>query len=146
MARKVSDKLEQRIKKVEPEKIALSTKNNLPDLPPEFPKDFNKITETSHNNLSKNKLKYPNGKEDFDLPEIDNITELFDNNKSRNRKQNDVKTSQKDIDTHMVTGESKELYSNAENLNSEALLNELELMVNEYEKNDNFAITGGRDE
>ena len=96
--------------------------------------------------MNKNKLKYLNDKEDFDLPEIDNITKLFDNKKSGNSKQNNMRKSQKDIDTHKTADKNNELYSNTENLNSEALLNELELMVNEYEKNDNFAITGGRDE
>ena len=139
VARKFSDKLENRVKKEESKKIAFSPKNDLPDLPPEFPKEFNRVKKSSHKNSNNKKFKYTSNEEDFDLPEIDNITELFDSKKSINSKP-------KSVATQTMAGTNNELDSNSVNLNSETLLNELELMVNEYEKNDNFSITGRRDD
>lgn len=131
-------------RKVEPENplTAESSTPDLPDLPPDFPMDFNKISSPHQAVQNKIKLKYLDSKEDFDLPEIDIIAPSI--SKRPAIKAAALEDNFKMNENRTMAGKDNDIHSNTVNLHSEELLEELEMMISEYEHTDPLRLQEGR--
>ncbi len=118
--------------------VANTTQSSLPEMPPEFPMDFKKVSTSKPNPTYKKKLQYLDSKEDFDLPEIDSIAPSVFKGQS-------LKTAEAEenaaLGTQTMAGNESGIHTTAVDLNSEELLEELEMMIDNYEEVDTFNLS-----
>ncbi len=115
---------------------------NLPDLPPDFPMDFQQLKTENNTSSNQKRLKFLNSEEDFDLPKIKTIKNQLNAENTPAAISAVSEISHETASTSTMAGAGESIYSNDVDLNSEELLQELELMVNEYDKEDNRLSTG----
>lgn len=127
---------------------AAYTAVQLPDLPPDFPMDFTQANSGTLSRTPVKRLKYLDSEEDFDLPGIKSITDTLGNKPAAERTAPNSGIRAQDIQEtpRTLAGDSSTLHANMVDLSSEVLLNELEMMVNDYKSSDDYAIVGDGNE
>ncbi len=124
-----------------------ASKNNesmtLPDLPPDFPMDFQQLETATAQTPDQKRLKFLNSEEDFDLPKIKTIKNQLNTENTPAADSTEHGNLQETANTSTMAATGGNVYSNNVDLSSEELLQELELMVNEYDNEDTRLSTGG---
>ena len=138
------DENTRKIKTIQAVNITTSTASNLPDLPPDFPMDFNRVKENTPPQAQPRRLKFLESEENFDLPEIDNVKKIIGSRDHTKAHTNNPATTDNITinDTRTMVGASSEIHANDVELSSEDMLKELELMVEEYDANADLTIAG----